>query len=317
MIAVRGRLTAWYAGVLTVILVVYASLTYVAVKHEFLEQQEDRPNPQMDEQLGEISTVLLGGLPIVIGLSAIGGYLLAGRALQPVEASFEKLRRFTADASHELRTPLSVIRGSGEIALNENRSVDEYKETIGSILEEADRLTRLVDTLLRLSHADAGTVALAREPAALDAIARDVAGSLGILAEERKQRIVVDADERVLVTVDPSVLREAVINVVDNAIKYSPPGATVSVRVRTNGHAAELTVADEGPGIPQEFRERIFDRFFRVDEGRSRGAGGAGLGLAIARWAVEVNGGRIAVTNSAGGGAEFSIVLPSRTGGHV
>jgi len=314
MIAVRGRLTAWYTGVLTVILIVYAAVTYVSVKREFLEQQEDHPSPQIEEQLGEIRAVLLGGLPLVIALSAIGGYVLAGRALQPVEASFEKLRRFTADASHELRTPLSVIRGTGEIALNETRSAGEYQETIGSMLEEADRLTRLVDTLLRLSHADAGTVTLAREPVALEAIARDVAGSLAILAEERKQRIVVDGDGRATVVVDPAVLREAVINVVDNAIKYSPPGATISMRVRAAGHNAELTVADEGPGIPPEFRERIFDRFVRVDEGRSRAAGGDGLGLAIARWAVEVNGGRITAGSGASGGAEFSIVLPSKAG---
>lgn len=314
MIAVRGRLTAWYTGVLTVILILYAAVTYVSVKREFLEQQEDHPSPQIEEQLGEIRAVLLGGLPLVIALSAIGGYVLAGRALQPVEASFEKLRRFTADASHELRTPLSVIRGTGEIALNETRSAGEYQETIGSMLEEADRLTRLVDTLLRLSHADAGTVTLAREPVALEAIARDVAGSLAILAEERKQRIVVDGDGRATVVVDPAVLREAVINVVDNAIKYSPPGATISMRVRAAGHNAELTVADEGPGIPPEFRERIFDRFVRVDEGRSRAAGGDGLGLAIARWAVEVNGGRITAGSGASGGAEFSIVLPSKAG---
>lgn len=314
MIAVRGRLTAWYTGVLTVILILYAAVTYVSVKREFLEQQEDHPSPQIEEQLGEIRAVLLGGLPLVIALSAIGGYVLAGRALQPVEASFEKLRRFTADSSHELRTPLSVIRGTGEIALNETRSAGEYQETIGSMLEEADRLTRLVDTLLRLSHADAGTVTLAREPVALEAIARDVAGSLAILAEERKQRIVVDGDGRATVVVDPAVLREAVINVVDNAIKYSPPGATISMRVRAAGHNAELTVADEGPGIPPEFRERIFDRFVRVDEGRSRAAGGDGLGLAIARWAVEVNGGRITAGSGASGGAEFSIVLPSKAG---
>ncbi|HZR23939.1 MAG TPA: ATP-binding protein [Vicinamibacterales bacterium] len=317
MIAVRGRLTAWYTSVLAIVVVVYAAATYVAVRREFLEQQEDRPNPEMDEQLGEIRTVLLGGLPFVIGLSAIGGYILAGRALQPVEASFEKLRRFTADASHELRTPLAVIRGTGELALNENRSAGEYKEALGSILEEADRLTGLVDTLLRLSHADAGSVVLAREAVALDDVARDVAGSLAILAEERKQRIVVDAPARVTVTADPAVLREAVINVVDNAIKYSPAGATISVRVRATGQEAELTVADEGPGIAPEFRERIFDRFFRIDEGRSRTVGGAGLGLAIARWAVEVSGGRITATNGARGGAEFSIVLPLSQGGYA
>jgi len=315
--SVRGRLTAWYTGVLAVILVVYAAVTYVAVKQEFLEQQEDHPNPAMDEQLGEISRVLIGGLPFVIALSAIGGYLLAGRALQPVDASFEKLRRFTADASHELRTPLAVIRGTGEIALNETRSPSEYKESIGSMLEEADRLTRLVDTLLRLSHADAGTVVLTPVAVSLGALADEVVNSLAILAEERKQRIDVRSAGHVMVTADPLVLREAVVNVVDNAIKYGPTGSTVRVDVRANGHNAELAVADEGPGVAPEHRERIFDRFFRADEARTRAAGGAGLGLAIAKWAVEVSGGHIAVDEAASGGALFTIVLPLRVGGNA
>lgn len=315
--SVRGRLTAWYTGVLAVVLVVYATATYVAVKHEFLEQLEDHPNAQLDEQLGEIRTVLIGGLPLVIALSAIGGYVLAGRALQPVEASFDKLRRFTADASHELRTPLAVIRGSGEIALNAPRSELEYKETIGSMLEEADRLTRLVDTLLRLSHADAGTVALTPIAVSLDGLARDVAASLAILAEERRQHIDVRAAGPVTVTADPLVLREAVVNIVDNAIKYGPFGSTVHISVRATGHQAELAVGDEGPGVAQVHRERIFDRFFRADEARTRASGGAGLGLAIAKWAVEVSGGRILVGDAARGGALFTIVLPLRVGGNA
>jgi signal transduction histidine kinase len=312
---VRGRLTAWYTAVLSLTLVVYATATYVTVKHEFFEQLEEHPNDRFDEQLAEIRTVLIAGLPFVVGLSAVGGYVLAGRALRPVEASIEKLRRFTADASHELRTPLTVIRGMGEISLNDTRTAGEYKETIGSMLEEADRLTRLVDTLLRLSHADAGTIALSRDAVNLGDLAREVVSSLGILAEERRQRLTVDGDPRALVVADRLVLREAIANVVDNAIKYSPAGASIDIRVRAKGHEATLAVADEGPGVAAEHRERIFDRFFRVDEGRSRDSGGTGLGLAIARWAVEVNGGRISVGSDANCGAVFTIVLPLKVGG--
>jgi signal transduction histidine kinase len=313
--SVRGRLTAWYTAVLSLTLVVYATTTYVTVEHEFLEQLEDRPNDRLDEQLAEIRTVLIAGLPFVVGLSAVGGYVLAGRALRPVEASIEKLRRFTADASHELRTPLSVIRGMGEIGLNDTRSATDYKETIGSMLEEADRLTRLVDTLLRLSYADAGTIALARDAVNLGDLAREVVSSLGILAEERNQRLTVDADPRATVVADRLVLREAIANVVDNAIKYSPAGTAIDLRVRAKGNDAVLAVADEGPGVSAEHRERIFDRFFRVDEGRSRESGGTGLGLAIARWAVEVNGGRITVESGTNRGAVFTIVLPLKGGG--
>src|SRR5262249_6488632 len=139
-----------------------------------------------------------------------------------LEASFEQLRRFTADASHELRTPLSVIRGIGEAGLGETRTPAEYKEAMGSMLEEVDRLTNLVDTLLRLSQGDAGRVRLSREPVDLGQLARDVGSSLALLAEERGQQLHIDAAERVLVDADRLVLREAITNVLDNAIKYGP-----------------------------------------------------------------------------------------------
>jgi signal transduction histidine kinase len=230
-----------------------------------------------------------------------------------LESSFEQLRRFTADASHELRTPLSVIRGIGEVGLGETRTPAEYKEAMGSMLEEVDRLTNLVDTLLRLSHGDAGTVRLSREAIDLGQLARDVVSSLGILAEDRNQRIRIDAADGVCVTADRLVLREAITNIVDNGIKYSPRGSTIEIRVGTGRDGAALTVADQGPGIAPEYRARIFDRFFRVDEGRSRESGGTGLGLAIARWAVEVNGGHISVDTPATGGSVFRVVLPIGT----
>jgi len=312
-----------------------------------------RSEERLRGQLREVLAVLVLGLPLVVVLAGIGGYVLARRALTPIdqlasearritaerlhqrlsvpnqhdeigrlaavindtfarlESSFEQLRRFTADASHELRTPLAVIRGIGEAGLGETRTPAEYKEAMGSMLEEVDRLTNLVDTLLRLSHGDAGTVRVSREPIDLGQLARDVASSLGVLAEERNQRLAVDADDGVLVNADRLVLREAITNVVDNAIKYSPKASTINLRAQANNGQAVLTVADEGRGIDPEHRERIFDRFFRLDEARSRDSGGTGLGLAIAKWAVEANGGRITVESGAAGGSIFRITLPS------
>jgi signal transduction histidine kinase len=184
---------------------------------------------------------------------------------------------------------------------------------MGSMLEEVDRLTTLVDTLLRLSRADAGTVRLARSPTDEGQLTRDAVSSLGILAEEREQRVTVDAAEGISVIADRLVLREAITNVVDNAIKYSPRASSISIRVTADGSQAHLIVADEGPGIAAEDRQRIFDRFFRLDEARSRDHGGVGLGLAIAKWAVEVNGGRITVETGANRGSVFHIVLPIGT----
>ena len=453
-LSIRHRLTAWYTLALAVMLVVYATATYIAVRHEFFEQLDDElhddfesaqsfltlaadgriawsgdphrevdrdadrwidvwsaggesiyrsgasdvsaPSPfarttdqslyesiatngsrwrtltgaaavgghavvlrvarsedQVRRQLWEVLTVLVFGLPLIVALAGAGGYVLARRALAPIdhlasaahritaarlherlpvpnphdeigrlaavinetlerlESSFDQLRRFTADASHELRTPLSVVRGLAEIRLDGTRTPAEYKDALSSILEEVDRLTHLVDTLLRLSHGDAGSVRLSREPVDLGDLARDVASSLAILAEERGQRLVIDAADGVTVSGDRLVLREAIMNVVDNAIKYSPPASTITVGVRHEGDDAVMTVADQGPGIPEDVRERIFDRFFRLDEGRSRDSGGTGLGLAIAKWAVEVNGGRISVDAGASSGSVFRIVLPN------
>ena len=360
--SIRVRLTAWYSGVLALLLVVYATATFLAVRHEFHEQLDQQlhgdagepaatPEERVEQELDEILVVLVLGLPLIVALAGVGGYVLARRALAPIdhlgnearritaerlherlsvpnqrdevgrlaavindtlarlESSFEQLRRFTADASHELRTPLSVIRGIGEMHLRETRTPAEYKDAMGSMLEEVDRMTRLVDTLLRLSRADAGTMRLAREAVDLGQLTREVVASLGILAEERQQRIDVEAESDVEVAADRLVLSDAIANVIDNAIKYSPRGSTIGVRVEKNGRDATVAVVDEGPGISAEHRDRIFDRFYRVDEGRSREMGGSGLGLAIARWAVEINGGRISV-DSTGGGSVFRIVLP-------
>jgi heavy metal sensor kinase len=363
--SIRVRLTAWYTAVLTLMLMVYAGVTYLAVRHEFREPLDIEPHVEaghseltpeqlVEQQLGEIATVLVLGLPVIVALAAIGGYVLARRALAPIdhlagearritaerlherlsvpnqhdeigrlaavindtfarlESSFDQLRRFTADASHELRTPLSVIRGIGELGLGETRTLQEYRDAIGSMLEEVDRLTRLVDTLLRLSRGDAGTVRLSPEVFDLGALARDVGTSLGILAEERRQRLQVDAADTVQVSADRLVLRDAITNLVDNAIKYGPAGSTILVAVNGDAQHAVLSVRDEGPGISPEHRARIFDRFYRVDEGRSRAMGGTGLGLAIAKWAVEANGGAIDLEPTEAG-STFRIVLPRAT----
>lgn len=224
--------------------------------------------------------------------------------------SFEQLRRFTADASHELRTPLTAIRSVGEVGLRQHRDEKAYREIIGSMLEEADRLGRLVDSLLTLSRADAGQVKLNLQHVDLAELAREAVNHLRVLAEEKRQAISVEAAGPVYVTVDHLVLRQALINLVDNAIKYSPEGGKVWVLAQNQPNGPTLEVIDTGPGIAAEHREHMFDRFYRVDKARSREMGGTGLGLAIARWAVEAHGGRIELESEESKGSTFRITLP-------
>jgi heavy metal sensor kinase len=232
-----------------------------------------------------------------------------------LEQSFDQLRRFTADASHELRTPLTIIRSVGEVGLDLHRSEPEYREIIGSMLEEADRLTRLVDSLLTLSRADGGQAHLRREQVNLCVLAGEVVTQLSVLAEEKKQSLALEVLPEVWLDGDPLVLRLALINLVDNAIKYSPERASVRVVVSVNDDHAVLEVVDEGPGIAPEHQRQIFDRFYRVDKSRSRQMGGVGLGLAITRWAVEIHGGSITVENAREQGSVFRVMLPLSTKG--
>ena len=240
------------------------------------------------------------------------GYLAAvfNDAFARLERSFEQMRRFTADASHELRTPLTALRSVGEVGLQERPDDKLFAEVVGSMLEEADRLTRLVDMLLTLSRADAGQLRLGQERIELLSLARDVVAHLEDLAEEKEQPIQVEGSE-VSTQGDWLVLRQAVVNVVDNAIKYSPSGVPIHIRVGGDSERSWIAVSDGGPGIAPEHRERIFERFYRVDKARSRDLGGTGLGLSLAQWAVEAHGGRIEVESEVERGSTFRLVLPA------
>jgi heavy metal sensor kinase len=300
----------------------------------------------------EMVTILGIGLPVTVLLVAVTGYLVAARALKPVDSmaqraaqitaeqlnerlqienpndelgqlgtafnatlarlehSFDQLRRFTADASHELRTPLTAIQSVGEVSLRLSGDVNHYRDTIGSMLEETNRLTQLVDSLLTMARADAGRIQLHQVDVNLFDLADESVGLLEVLAEEKKQTIRVDGDRSVTVTADRTLLRQAIVNLLHNAVKYSPDGSEIQVRVREIGSNAILEVQDKGPGIPLEHRGRIFERFYRVDKSRARVAGGAGLGLSIAQWAIAMHAGTIEVQCEPGPGSTFRICLP-------
>jgi heavy metal sensor kinase len=233
------------------------------------------------------------------------------RTLTRLDESFRQLRQFTSDASHELRTPLAAIRAIGEVGLERDVSKQDYRELVGSMLEEVNRLTRLVDDLLMIARGDSGSIKLKLSEVHVLDLARDTVALLEPLADEKNQRLEVSGSEDAVVQGDPVFLRQALINVVHNAIKYSPEEAVTSIGVEHDGAGGVvISVRDAGPGIAPEHRERVFDRFYRADPGRSRDAGGFGLGLAISQWAVEAHHGRISVVSVEGGGSTFRIQLP-------
>ena len=196
------------------------------------------------------------------------------RTLTRLDESFRQLRQFTADASHELRTPLAAIRAIGEVGLEREGTVQGYRELVGSMLEEVNRLTRLVNDLLMISRGDAGAIQLSYAPVPVLELARDTVSLLEPLAEEKEQKLTLTGEEEVTVQADAVFFRQALINVVDNAIKYSPGRTNISLCVeRVDPHSVAISVTDAGPGIAPEHAARIFDRFYRVDTGRSRDAG--------------------------------------------
>jgi heavy metal sensor kinase len=232
--------------------------------------------------------------------------------LSRLQDAFERLRRFTADASHELRTPLTAMRSVGEVALQNTLDAVTYRDVIGSMLEEVDRLTRLVESLLILTRADSGKIQLAPEALDLGGLAGHVIDQLRVLADEKQQELTLRAPIRVHAMGDAALIRHALMNLIHNAIKYTPNGGTITVEVNamSSGQAA-IEVRDTGPGIPPAHRGHIFDRFYRVDPSRSREEGGLGLGLAIARWAVEANGGQIELASEGTDGSLFRVILPA------
>jgi heavy metal sensor kinase len=231
--------------------------------------------------------------------------------LSRLHDSFDRLRRFTADASHELRTPLTAMRSVGEVALEATLEPARYREVIGSMLEEVDRLTHLVDKLLVLTRADSGATRPVREVVELSALTGSVADHLRVLAEEKQQSLSVDVGAHVEARCDPAILRLGLMNLLHNAIKYTPSGGAIHVRAKAGESGQSLIeVQDSGPGIAAAHRERIFERFYRGDAGRSGESAGVGLGLAIARWAVAANGGRIELESEESKGSLFRIVLP-------
>lgn len=230
--------------------------------------------------------------------------------LDRLERAFAQQRQFAADASHELRTPLTIIRGDLDVLLRHPRSPEDYVEAVRGVNEEVTRVSRLVDDLLTLARADSGQAELAREFLYLDALIDDLAASMQRLAQAHGLALDTRLERDAAVVGDPARLRQLVLNLLANAVKYTPPGGRVAVTLTTDNERVRLEVADTGIGIAPEDLPFVFDRFFRADKARARTEGGTGLGLAIARWCAEAHGGRIDVASKPGEGSVFTVLLP-------
>jgi signal transduction histidine kinase len=238
--------------------------------------------------------------------------------LNRLAESFDRQRRFMADASHELRTPVAILRGESEVALSQQqRSAEEYRESLGVLHHEAERLTRIVEDLFTLTRADAGQYPLEARDLYLDELIAECVHSARTLAQAKKISLTFDEAPESPIRADESLLRRMLLNLLDNAIKYTPDFGRITVACRPSGQEYAVSIADTGIGIPAELRPRIFERFFRADKARSRSesdGGGAGLGLAISRWIAEAHRGRLELTCSDSTGSTFTAYLPVDSG---
>jgi heavy metal sensor kinase len=227
-----------------------------------------------------------------------------------LDAAFQHSRRFVADASHELRTPLTVLRGELEGVVEDPQLTPDWRERLGSALEEVDRLIGIVEGLFAISRLDAGEAAVEWVKFDLARLAANTADQMSLLAEDKRLRVTCIAPKAVWVEGDRARLKQVVVNLLDNAIKYTPDGGAITLTVSAVGGQALLEVADNGIGIPQEALQRVFERFFRVDKARSRELGGAGLGLSIVRSICTAHQGKVEVTSVPGRGSHFRVELP-------
>jgi heavy metal sensor kinase len=227
-----------------------------------------------------------------------------------LDEAFRRQRQFTADASHELRTPLAIMKGDIGVAVQRPRSADEYRRVLLAVEEEVDRLTRLVEDLLLLARADTGQPLLHAEPVELVALLRVVSEQVRPLIEAKELTLDLQVPASLPMSGDTDKLLRLFLNLLDNAIKYTPCGGRVLVRASAQGEQTLVEVVDSGPGIPAEQLAQVFQRFYRAEAARTRTGGGAGLGLAIARWIAEAHGGRIEAESAVGAGSTFRVWLP-------
>lgn len=290
------------------------ALLLASVGGYFLARKSLAPVVAMGDTAAHISAANLHErLPVANERDELGRLATVfNNLLARLDESFEQQRRFMADASHELRTPVAIVRGEAEVALSQPaRSEDDYRESLAIVHDEGRRLTRVVEDLFTLARADAGQYRLVRQDFYLDELAAECCRAVRTLIAERGLTLLCDAPREMPFRGDEELLRRLLLNLLDNAIKNTPPGGSVAVACEHQANEYRVAVTDTGAGIPAEAQPHIFERFYRADKARTRSAGGAGLGLAIARWIAEVHSGRLELLRSDETGSAFLATLPA------
>ncbi|HEV8204587.1 MAG TPA: ATP-binding protein [Pyrinomonadaceae bacterium] len=270
------------------------------------------PLSVLEEGLGVLRRDFFAGVPLVLLLASLGGYLLARKSLAPIASMVSEQQRFIADASHELRTPLAVLRGETEVALGKTRTVEEYQESLTLIQEEAERLSRIVEDLFILARQPIESpTTLTKEQVSLTEVVKDCARAAQVLAVRKGVQLKLEnGSASIALNADEELIKRMILNLLDNAVKYTPEGGEISLALEKHNGSAEIVVRDTGIGLSKMDQQRVFDRFYRVDKARSRALGGAGLGLSIVRTIVEAHGGEITVESATHQGTTFTVSLP-------
>ena len=267
---------------------------------------------ELEDRYADLITAFVVIAFAALFLVAAGGFFLVRKSTAPIERSIEFMRRFMADAAHELRTPITILRTRAEIALQQPREAANYVSALRGVEAEARRLGGIVDSLLVLARADAGEQQIDTARIFLDDIAVDAAGAAQIVARQKNVQVTVDQFEEAPVEGDPTLIRQLIMIVLDNAVKFTDAGGQVHVRVSMHEGAPTFAVEDTGIGIKQEELPRVFQRFFRGETARSR-TDGAGLGLSIASWIAREHGADISLSSEPGKGTKVVVTFPRVT----
>ncbi len=266
---------------------------------------------ELEDRYRDLIWAFSGAGLVAVFLVAMGGGVLARKSIAPIEATMANMRRFMADAAHELKTPIAILRTNADVALQQSRDEEGYRSALRSVEDESQRLGGLVDHLLVLARADAGERHPKRQPVFLDDIAADCLSAGRVMSERKGVELTVERFEETPIEADPALIRELILILLDNAIKFTRPGGQIAMSISMSEGRPTIKVQDTGIGILEKDLPNVFQRFYRGQEDQAEQSG-AGLGLSIAKWIAEEHGAEISLESERGHGTTVTVTFPAR-----